>query len=649
MKRTIRITGVCLWVLFLFSAWSFAQTPLPEKTSLNDSKVKSLPKDNIDQNQSHSLQVPDHLKEVLTPAPKEKKSNSLSELQEQLKIASKARAAENGPRFMSGTRPESEKSSQVTFNVNMEDAVAEGGIIFNPGIHQVYITGSFTNWAQPGTEPSHQMFPVERSDLQNPGKDPLIYSVTITIDQGWHQYKYFLVENEPTWFMGEWSGDPNRLIYVDGDIVINNDWGSLGDPDPGPHEVVFNVSDPYYYPIGNAVITIYPMVEPDRAGIPMIKDRMNNIPDFENNQNTSGQIFSVTERSESSSPAIRLNNQRFGEWIHWDDGENNSGVGLGNGGIFFVASRWTPDDLIPYSGMSITMLQIYIRDIPTSATVKIWQGNDASSLVELVSQPVSPVYEHSWQIIQLTTPYVIDANQELWFGYEINDPGPGYFPAGIDNYTDYPGKGDKVKLGYDGNWENLSGYGIPGDWNIQAFVTDEESIVLITDAAGQASFEALNGSYYYTVTKPGFVQYNGTFTVEGYDQGLYIILYEDSGLNSVTFNVNMTNASGFNPDEHSVYLTGSFTGWAEPGTTGSVEMTMIPGDDKDSPPFNFFDNFEGYADFSTDLTPWTTYMFNTDDTWGAAEFDFPGEGTPFAFMAFNPSMTTPQSMEITRR
>lgn len=642
MKKTLQISSFCLWALLLISAVGFAQNPLQENSTRNSARVKNPHGDNIENIQDNRYQNPIQVKEVINPASIQRKLNSMTDFQEKVRNASKARnASVNGPQFRSGTRPDFDKSHQVTFNVNMDGAVAEGGVVFNPEIHQVYITGSFTGWAMPGSEMSHQMLPVEKSEFRNPEKDPLIYSVTITLEEGSHQYKYFLVESEPTWVLGEWSGDPNRLINVDGDMVVNNDWGILGDPDPGPHLVAFNVTDSDYNPIENAVITIYPLADPDKAFIPMVKDRKNPMPDFEKNSNADKDIFSISGSSEASLPAIRFNDQKDGEWIHWDSGINYQGIGLGAGGIFFVASRWTTDDLVPYDGMALTMLQIYIKNLPTSATIKVWQGADALSLVEHVSQPVNPIYEDSWQIIQLSNPYVIDVNQELWFGYEINDPGPGAFPAGIDDSTDYPGKGDKVKLGYDGNWENLSGYGIPGDWNIQAFVTSEESIVLVTDAAGQASFEALNGSYYYTVTKPGFVQHNGTFLVEGFDQGLYIILYEDSGLNSVTFNVNMTNALDFNPDEHSVYLTGSFTGWAEPGTFGSVEMTLIAGGDRDSPPFNFFDNFDGYEDFSTDLIPWTTYMFNTGNTWGAGEFDFPGEGTAFAFMAFNPGMTTP--------
>jgi hypothetical protein len=583
MKKTLQISGYCLWALLLFSAVGFTQNPLQEGNIGNATRVTSHPGDHIEHLQNNNHQNPVQFRQDISSAASERRLNSMTDFQEKVRNASKAKSASlYGPGYMSGTTPDFGKSQQVTFNVNMEGAVAEGGVVFDPEIHQVFITGSFTGWVVPGSDVTYQMLPVEKVNLPNPGKDPLVYSITLTLEQGSHQYKYFLVQSEPTWSMGEWSGDPNRVIYVEGDMVVNNDWGILSDPDPGPHLVEFDVADNYYNPIENAVITIYPIADPDRTVIPMIKNRKNIIQEFESGSNAARDIFSKSERSELSEAAIRLNNQKVGEWIHWDNGENNSGVGLTDGGIFFVASRWTPDDLLPYTGMSITMLQIYIRDLPLSATIKIWQGADASNLVEFVSQPVSPIYEESWQIIQLTNPYIIDVNQELWFGYEINDPGMWMYPAGIDLYTDYPGKGDKVKLGYDGNWENLSGYGIPGDWNIQAFVTSEESIVLVTDDTGQASFEALNGSYYYTVTKPGYTQHNGTFIVEGFDQGMYIILYEDSGLNTVTFNINMTNAPDFNPEEHSVYLTGSFTGWAEPGTTGSIEMALVQGYGRDS-------------------------------------------------------------------
>jgi hypothetical protein len=52
------------------------------------------------------------------------------------------------------------------------------------------------------------------------------------------QYKYFrVVDNTPTWELGEWNGDPNRveLLYED-NLILNNIWANK------PHKVTFNVN-----------------------------------------------------------------------------------------------------------------------------------------------------------------------------------------------------------------------------------------------------------------------------------------------------------------------------------------------------------------------------------------------------------------------
>lgn len=55
----------------------------------------------------------------------------------------------------------------------------------------------------------------------------------------------------------------------------------------------------------------------------------------------------------------------------------------------------------------------------------------------------------------------------------------------------------------------------------------------------------------------------------------------------------------------------------------------------------FFEGFETYTDFTTDLSPWITLQLTTGDTYASSSFDFPGEATAFAFMVFNPSLTVP--------
>ncbi len=55
----------------------------------------------------------------------------------------------------------------------------------------------------------------------------------------------------------------------------------------------------------------------------------------------------------------------------------------------------------------------------------------------------------------------------------------------------------------------------------------------------------------------------------------------------------------------------------------------------------FYENWEGYGDFVTDLSPWHTEDPIGELTYGAETFSFPGATQPFAFMSFNPFETSP--------
>lgn len=126
-----------------------------------------------------------------------------------------------------------EEIYEVTFVVDMTNAVAEGGVIFNPEIHQVYISGTFTGWAIPGSDVEFQMQAVtskepEKMWPENQGsKESLNYTITLQLEEGPHYYKYFLVQDQPTWNLGEWPGEPNREVNITGPAAINNIWGTL--------------------------------------------------------------------------------------------------------------------------------------------------------------------------------------------------------------------------------------------------------------------------------------------------------------------------------------------------------------------------------------------------------------------------------------
>ena len=139
---------------------------------------------------------------------------------------------------------ENTRSYTVTFNVNMTDA--DG---FNPDAHTVYLTGTFTGWAEPGTGGSITMNKVENRE------GDLIYTTTLQLAAGQHQYKYFSDAFGSGWAGGEWPGDPNRVIIVGSDMTINNTWGIIDDQ-PDQFTVTFIVQDETGQAIADAIITL---------------------------------------------------------------------------------------------------------------------------------------------------------------------------------------------------------------------------------------------------------------------------------------------------------------------------------------------------------------------------------------------------------
>ncbi|MBU2652572.1 MAG: T9SS type A sorting domain-containing protein, partial [Bacteroidetes bacterium] len=173
-----------------------------------------------------------------------------------------------------------------------------------------------------------------------------------------------------------------------------------------------------------------------------------------------------------------------GEWIFWDNGEHEGGIGLTGGGVFSVASHWDADMLTQYDGMSITKITFipYVNALTTTFELKVWEGPNAGTLLH--SQAVSGLLLGEWNEITLTTPVPIDVTKELWFGYTVDSP-DGENPAGYDIGPAVAGYGDMITL--DGvQWDPLSSFGAQFDrnWNLRAYVagTDGDAVALTPKA-----------------------------------------------------------------------------------------------------------------------------------------------------------------------
>lgn len=154
--------------------------------------------------------------------------------------------------------------------------------------------------------------------------------------------------------------------------------------------------------------------------------------------------------------------------LQWDDGINDNAVGRTEAGILQIAARFEPSDLLAYSSHQINNIRLYVNDVPVAASIKVWQGANQAGLVEFVSQSFTPV-GNSWNDIELNVPYPVDPTLELWIGAEYQDQGTGFFPAGVDEFTEINGKSNLLRLDpANVNWETLVDYSIEGDWNLQA-------------------------------------------------------------------------------------------------------------------------------------------------------------------------------------
>ena len=129
----------------------------------------------------------------------------------------------------------------VTFNVDMSNANP-----FDPATDDVYISGSFAGWTEPGKDSTFKMEPSSEGN-------PMIYTITLKADSGLIMYKYFrVIDDSASWNNGEWNGDPNRItILIADSLTFDNVWANK------PYFVTFNVDMSKANPFNPSTDDIY--------------------------------------------------------------------------------------------------------------------------------------------------------------------------------------------------------------------------------------------------------------------------------------------------------------------------------------------------------------------------------------------------------
>ncbi|KAA0001778.1 MAG: hypothetical protein FE044_04010, partial [Thermoplasmata archaeon] len=184
----------------------------------------------------------------------------------------------------------------------------------------------------------------------------------------------------------------------------------------------------------------------------------------------------TTETFDVNCSIWELVSSAVADWVHYD-GDNANAIGLTSPGTWEAAIRLTPTELAPYDGANLTTImwhQGYEANPDTDVynpTVKIYAGGTSDHPGSLIyNETFGPTSGTGWYNFTLSTPITIDASQDLWISIEVDDPGSGYYPQGVDAGPAVDGKGDWLSMDGGATWDELQNYGLDYNWNIRAFV-----------------------------------------------------------------------------------------------------------------------------------------------------------------------------------
>ena len=151
--------------------------------------------------------------------------------------------------------------------------------------------------------------------------------------------------------------------------------------------------------------------------------------------------------------------------MKWCDNYKYDQVGTGGPVEFDVAVRWAPFQLNQFSNGPLLATAIDFFPCESAATyrVRIWQGDEAEQMI--YEQEVTDFMVNEWNHIILSDSVLININQELWIGYNVNTPTG--FPAGCDNGPAIDGYGNMMNFG---GWQTLLEINpdLDYNWNIRA-------------------------------------------------------------------------------------------------------------------------------------------------------------------------------------
>ena len=277
------------------------------------------------------------------------------------------------------------------------------------------------------------------------------------------------------------------------------------------------------------------------------------------------------------------------------DGDNYSAIGWSVVPITPTVAAMFPCSMtLPYAGMFINSVDVYINDPGTDFVLKIYgMDNNFQPGTLLVSQPFTGT-SLSWNNIILSTPVYI-TGADIWVGYTFTQTVLDTFIPGTDAGPANP-FGDFISTG--GGWQHLSSNpALNYNWNIRANLQG-------TPMTQWLSVNPTGGTVIPGATAPVTVTFDATSLTVGTYHATLRIQSNDAITPQVDVPVELTVTSG--------------------GTPGQIKL-----------------DFELQEDFSLTFDPWTVLDVDGGITYGLSNATFPHMYEPMAFIAFNPASTTP--------
>lgn len=199
--------------------------------------------------------------------------------------------------------------------------------------------------------------------------------------------------------------------------------------------------------------------------------------------------------------------------------QQETGIGLTNGGTFEGAIRITPTELTGYESWNLCAARVLIaHDDMTNlqGTLKIYAQGTPTQPGTLLASEHYIESGGGWVRVNLSKPISLDTTKDLWVSFEITHAA-GQHPLIADEGPAHDGKGDWV--GHNGSWTELQTVDSAFDlnWVIEAIITNtgsSQTELQITTISGSpyglsmkvkntGNFEAVNTTMNLTV-KGGF-------------------------------------------------------------------------------------------------------------------------------------------------